>query len=128
MRVQRAVDAARAAGIDALLLTPGADLRYLVGYDALPLERLTCLVLPAHGDPVLIVPLLERLAAEASGAGAVVKIVTHEETDDALAMTAGHVREALNGAAARVGVADRMWAEQVLRFAALMPEAKQVTA
>ena len=43
-----AAQAARAAGLDALLLTPGADLRYLTGYDAHPLERLTCLVLPAE--------------------------------------------------------------------------------
>ena len=37
----------RAAGLDALLVGVGADLRYLAGYDALPLERLTLLVLPA---------------------------------------------------------------------------------
>ena len=127
-RLQRAAEAARATAIDALLLTPSADLRYLTGYDALPLERLTCLVVPAHGEPVLVVPLLERLAAEASGAGAVVKIVTHGETDDAFAMTAGLVRDALNGPASRVGVADRMWAEQVLRFRGLMSSAEQVTA
>ena len=127
-RLQRAVDSARKSDIDVLLLTPGADLRYLVGYDALPLERLTCLAVPAHGEPVLVVPLLERFAAEASGAGAVVKIVTHEETDDAFAMTAAMIRDALNGAASRVGVADRMWAEQVLRFRTLMPDAEQMTA
>ena len=111
-----------------LLLTPGADLRYLIGYDALPLERLTCLAVPAQGEPVLVVPLLERLAAEASGAGDVVKIVTHGETDNAFAMLAGLVQDSLNGALSRVGVADRMWAEQVLRFRALMPGAEQVTA
>jgi Xaa-Pro aminopeptidase len=127
-RLQRAAESARQSDIDVLLLTPGADLRYLIGYDALPLERLTCLAVPAHGEPVLVVPLLERLAAEASGAGNVVKIVTHAETDDAFAMTADMVRDALNGAPARVGVADRMWAEQVLRFRALMPSAEQVTA
>lgn len=48
----------------ALLVTPGADLRYLTGYDALPLERLTCLVLTASGDATLVVPRLERAAAE----------------------------------------------------------------
>ena len=127
-RLQRAAESARQAGIDALLLTPGADLRYLTGYEALPLERLTCLVVPAHGEPVLVVPLLERLAAEASGAGSVVKIVTHGETDDAFAMTTGFIRDALNGAPSRVGVADRMWAEQVLRFRGLMSGAEQVTA
>ena len=126
--MQRAAESARQAGIDALLLTPGADLRYLTGYEALPLERLTCLVVPAHGEPMLIVPLLERLAAEASGAGSVVKIVTHGETDDAFAMTAGFIRDSINGAASRVGLADRMWAEQVLRFRGLMPGAEQVTA
>ena len=68
-RLSAAAKAAGDAGVDALLITPGADLRYLVGYHALPLERLTCLLVPATGEPVLIVPLLEQPAAEASGAG-----------------------------------------------------------
>jgi Xaa-Pro aminopeptidase len=127
-RLRRAAESARQSEIDVLLLTPGADLRYLIGYDALPLERLTCLAVPARGEPVLVVPLLERLAAEASGAGDVVKIVTHGESDNAFAMMTGLVADALNGAPSRVGVADRMWAEQVLRFRALMPGAEQVTA
>jgi Xaa-Pro aminopeptidase len=67
-RLAAAAKAAREAGVDALLITPGADLRYLVGYDAHALERLTCLLVPASGDPVLMVPLLEQPAAEASGA------------------------------------------------------------
>ena len=52
------------AGLDALLLTPGPDLRYVTGYDAHQLERLTCLVVPATGDPVLVVPRLEQPAAQ----------------------------------------------------------------
>ena len=56
---------ARSRGVDAVLVTPGPDLHYLTGYDALPLERLTCLVVPAEGDPVMVVPRLERMAAEA---------------------------------------------------------------
>jgi Xaa-Pro aminopeptidase len=56
----------RDAGIDALLVTPGADLRYLTGYHAMPLERLTCLVLPASGGACLLVPALEEPAAQAS--------------------------------------------------------------
>lgn len=126
-RLFRAASAAKAAGIDALLLTPSADLRYLTGYAALPLERLTCLIVPSDGDPILVVPLLERLAAEASGAERVVKIVTHGETDDAFALSVGLVRHAI-GLPERVGVADRMWAEQALRFRSLMPDAEQVTA
>ena len=127
-RLQRASAAAAGAGLDALLVTPGADLRYLVGYDAKPLERLTCLLLPARGEPVLLVPRLEQAAAEASGAAQVVKVLTHEETDDAYALSAGLLRDALQGDPAVVAVADRMWAEQVLRFRAQLPNAKQVTA
>ena len=47
-------------GVDALLLSLGADLPWLTGYEAMPLERLTMLVLPADGDtPTLVVPRLE---------------------------------------------------------------------
>jgi len=127
-RVTAAADAAAAAGVDALLLTPGADLRYLVGYAAVPLERLTCLVVPAQGEPVLVVPRLEHAAAEASGAAAVVKVVTHQETDDAFAMTAALVRDALRREPRAIGVADRMWAEHVLRLREAMSGAEQVTA
>ena len=127
-RLQRAADAASAAGIDALLVTPSADLRYLVGYDAKPLERLTCLLVPARGEPALVVPRLELAAAEASGAGEVVKLVSHEETDDAYALVVGLLRDALAGDPAVLGVADRMWAEQVLRFRAAFPRAQQATA
>jgi hypothetical protein len=37
------------AGVDALLLSLGADLPWMTGYTAMPLERLTMLVLPADG-------------------------------------------------------------------------------
>ncbi|HWC36631.1 MAG TPA: Xaa-Pro peptidase family protein [Mycobacteriales bacterium] len=124
-RLARAAKAAADAGIDALLVTPGADLRYLVGYDALPLERLTCLVVPASGDPLLVVPRLEQHAAEASGATAHVALATHGETDDAFRLVADRLNDALGRSPRSVGVADRMWAQQVLRFRELMAGAEQ---
>jgi Xaa-Pro aminopeptidase len=127
-RLAAAAKAAREAGVDALLITPGADLRYLVGYDAHALERLTCLLVPASGDPVLMVPLLEQPAAEASGAAEQVRVVSHGETDNAYAMAAGVLSDALGGPPARIGVSDRMWAEQVLRFRDLLPDARLTTA
>jgi Xaa-Pro aminopeptidase len=120
-RLADAAAAAAAAGLDALLITPCADLRYLVGYDAIPLERLTCLIVPASGPPTLIVPRLEEPAAIASGAGGTVSVVTHEETDDAFAMTARLISDSLGRQASTVAVADRMWAEQVLRFRDNLP-------
>ena len=62
-------EAVGAAGLDAVLLTPGPDQRYVIGYDAKQLERLTCLAIPAEGDPALFVPRLELAAAQASPAG-----------------------------------------------------------
>ena len=119
-RLARAQGLMRDNDVDVLLLSPGADLRYLTGYAALPLERLTCLVLPATGDATLVVPLLEHAVAEASPAGAFLEIATHGETDDAYALVAGVV-----GAVKRVGLANRMWAEQVLRFRTAFPGAEQ---
>jgi Xaa-Pro aminopeptidase len=71
---------------------------------------------------------LEHAAAEASGAGDVVKIVTHEETDDAFAVAAGLARDAIEANPRLVGVADRMWAEHVLRFREALPQALQIVA
>jgi len=45
--------------VDALLLSVGADLPYLTGYEAMPLERLTMLVVPRDGEATLVVPALE---------------------------------------------------------------------
>ena len=122
-RLAAAQRATVAAGLSALLIPPGADLRYLTGYAALPLERLTCLVLPAAGEPTLVVPRLERPAAEASPApGTGLRIVDHPDGADPYPL----VVEALGGAAAgTVGLGNQMWAEQVLALRAVLPEAAQ---
>ncbi|MGH3378467.1 MAG: aminopeptidase P family N-terminal domain-containing protein, partial [Actinoallomurus sp.] len=69
-RLARVRQAVAGAGLGAVFLTPGPDLRYVTGYDAIQLERLTCLVVPAGGEPFLMVPRLELAAAQASPAGA----------------------------------------------------------
>jgi Xaa-Pro aminopeptidase len=109
------------AGLDAVLLTPGPDLRYVTGYDAHQLERLTCLAVPAHGDPFLVVPRLELPAAQASPAGRLdVDIVGWDETEDPYALLARRL-----GDVRAVGLADRMWALMVLRLRAALPRARQ---
>jgi Xaa-Pro aminopeptidase len=121
-RLAAAQRAAATAGLDALLITPGADLRYLTGYHAHVSERLTCLVLPAEGEPTLIVPTLERPAAEASPApGAGVRLVDHPDGSDPYRL----VVAALGGAADTVGLFNRMWAEQVLALRAALPRTAQ---
>jgi Xaa-Pro aminopeptidase len=124
-RIGRVREATAGAGLGAVLLTPGPDLRYVTGYDALPLERLTCLAVPAEGEPFLVVPRLERPAARESPAGALdVELVPWDETEDPYALTAARLPAGL----ARVGGADRMWAVMALRFRAALPGAEQVAA
>ena len=48
-RLRAAAAAAADAGLAGLVITPGYDLRYLVGSRAQTFERLTALVLPAAG-------------------------------------------------------------------------------
>ena len=128
-RLDLAAAAAAEAGLAALLLTPGPDLRYLTGYDAHQLERLTCLAVPAAGSgggrPLLIVPRLELPAAQASGAGDLgLEMIPWDETDDPYALVA----KRLGPAAGRVGLSDRMWALMVLAFRDALPGAEQVLA
>ena len=119
-RLELVRDAVRAAGLDAVLLTPGPDLRYVTGYDATQLERLTCLAVPAHGDPALFVPRLELPAAQASPAGSFgLEIVPWEETGpgaDPFRLVADQL-----GKVSAVGLSDRMWALFVLRFGEALP-------
>jgi Xaa-Pro aminopeptidase len=120
-RLRSVAAATGEAGLDALLLTPGPDLRYVTGYDAHESERLTCLVLPAAGEPILVVPRLELRGAHASPAGALdLEIVGWDETDDPYALVAGRL-----GGVAAVGLSDRMWALMVLRLRAALSGARQ---
>jgi Xaa-Pro aminopeptidase len=115
-RLERASDVAGSAGLAALLIGVGSDLRYLTGYEAMPLERLTLLVVRPGHPPAIVVPRLERGAAEA-GLRTPVDIRTWDETDDPYALAV----DGLAGAG-RVAVSDTMLAMHLLRLqAALAP-------
>jgi Xaa-Pro aminopeptidase len=123
-RLGRAAAAAADAGIGALLLTPGPDLRYVTGYDAMPLERLTCLVVPAADAPFMVVPRLELAAAEASPAGGLdLELVPWQEAEDPYQLIARRL-----GEPDAIGVSDRMWAMMLLRFRDSLPGARVLLA
>src|SRR5487761_1322544 len=119
-RLGRAAAAAAEAGIGALVLTPGPDLRYVTGYGAQALERLTCLVVPASGSgqaPFMVVPRLELAAAQASPAGQLdLELLPWGETEDPYRLITARL-----GAPGTVGVSDRMWAMMLLRFREELP-------
>ncbi|MBP1704956.1 MAG: putative dipeptidase pepE [Chloroflexi bacterium] len=120
-RLARARALAAEQGLDALLVGVGADLRYLAGYDALALERLTLLVVPVAGRPTLLAPRLEAAATAVAPAIASgeVHLETWEETDDPLL----RVRDLLGDRAGRLAVSDRLAAHFLLGLQALMPDA-----
>jgi Xaa-Pro aminopeptidase len=124
-RRERAGAAARAAGIAALLVSPGSDLAYLCGHRIQGSERLTCLVLGADGVATLVVPELEAPRAHVAAPG--VEIRTWGETEDPVALVAGLVTRTGD-----LAVDDRMWATFVLRLQAALPRrsvaASRVTA
>ena len=104
-------------GVDVLLLSVGPDLPYLTGYEAMPLERLTMLVLPREGDATLVVPRLE--APRVVERPDVFDLAPWDETDDPIALVAGLV-----GAAGTVAIGDRTWARFVLDLQAALPAAR----
>jgi len=124
-RLDRAREAMRRRGVDALLVGPGPDLVHLVGYRALPLERLTLLVVPAEGDATLFVPELEAARARDSGAGDRVAFAGWSETDDPVAVVAG-LLQAASAADGSIAVDDRLWTVFTLRLQAALPSARWV--
>lgn len=103
-------------GVDVLLLSLGADLPWLTGYEAMPLERLTMLVVPRDGAATLVVPRLEapRVAEDRS----VFSVRPWSEGEDPVAVVA-----ALAGRAGRIAVSDRTWATFLLALQSALPHA-----
>ena len=88
-RLDRAARQADAEGLTGVLVTPGPDLIYLAGYSPIAItERITMLVVPAAGDPAMIVPILERPDAEAAPSAGAIAVHDWTDGDDPYAATA----------------------------------------
>ena len=105
-----------AAQVEALVLSLGADLPWLTGYEAMPLERPTVLVVPVDAPATLVVPRLEapRVDEEPRLFG----LRPWGETDDPVALVAAAV-----GGRRRLAVSDRCWASLLLDLQATLPGA-----
>jgi Xaa-Pro aminopeptidase len=113
-RVRAAMDA---QGVDVLLLSVGPDLPYLTGYRAMPLERLTMLVVPRAGHATLVVPRLEapRVVARPD----VFEIQPWTEAQDPVALVAK-----LASAASRAAIGDHTWARFLVELIDSMPSTR----
>ena len=117
-RISAVQAALRERGVDALLVSVGSDLPYLVGYRAMPLERITALVVPSSGEPALFVPELE-----APRVGVSVEVRPWGETDDPFDRIAAALPSG-----GTIAVGDQMWASFLLSFQERLPGARFVDA
>ena len=124
-RISSAAREAGERGVDALLITPSPDYSYLLGYRAPALERLTCLIIPAEGEPVLLLPRLEEPLARHELGDLVdeIHLVPWDETDDPIRLVQTIVAGSL-----RVALQDQMWARFALRLRAVLDPAELVEA
>jgi len=117
----------QADGLAGALIGVGADLEYLAGYRALPLERLTILVIPASGPIRLVCPRLEAPGALSCPVvqGSAVEVIPWDETDRPAALVADLLADGGRrpGQGTRVGISERLWAMHVLALQAELPGA-----
>jgi Xaa-Pro aminopeptidase len=101
-------------GVDTVLLSVGLDLPYLTGYEAMPLERLTMLVVPSVGQATLVIPQLEvPRVHEQPG---VFDLLGWSETEDPTAIVAK-----LTAGSRIVAVGDQMWARFLVELLPQLP-------
>ena len=122
-RLQGAASRLVDIGGRALLVAPSPDLRYLIGYEPMPLERPTVLVVDAGGDAALIVPELERPLAAATPAADALELVSWRDDQDPYALIASRI-----AGGGTIYVGDRIWGSHVLALQGMHPGAAWASA
>lgn len=111
-------------GVDAVIVGPSPDLRYLTGYNPHLSERITALVTGTDQGPVVLLPKLEEQGARSTLLPALgVSLVTWEETEDPFLKLAE-----LIGETKTVAVNDLFPARWLLKAQNAIPGARFVTA
>ena len=91
-RIERARQLMRDAGIDAILIEPGASLVYFTGVEWHRSERLTAVILFVQGAPVIVTPFFEEPSVrETLAIPADVRV--WQEDEDPIALVAGALKE-----------------------------------
>jgi Xaa-Pro aminopeptidase len=106
-RVRRLQELMGERGVDAVLLTAGADMPYFSGYNAMPLERITAFVVGRVGEPILFVPALEAPRVDRGD----FEVVAWGETEEPIALVTKRL-----GSASAIAVGDTMWSSFLLEF------------
>ena len=124
-RIERARSLMRANAIDALVIEPGSSMIYFAGVMWHRSERLTALILPLAGDPVVVTPFFEEPSVRQTLA-VPADVRVWQEDEDPLGLVAGALRD--RGATGTIGI------EETVRFfasdglARRLPQARLVSA
>lgn len=108
-RVKRLRASMTDRGFDSAVLTLGADVPWLVGYEPMPLERITALVLRSDEQPMLLVPALE--APRVKPRGDLFDLRPWSEVEDPFSIIQAYLGDPEN-----VLVSDRGWASWLLEL------------
>jgi Xaa-Pro aminopeptidase len=115
-RLAAAAELLASQDLAGLIVPPSPDLAYLIGYEPMPLERATLLVVVPDTAPRLLVPMLERpLAFEAPGAEGL-EITGWRDGEDPYGIVAGWLPRG-----GRVAIGDRLWGAHLLALQAAAP-------
>ncbi|MEK7342655.1 MAG: Xaa-Pro peptidase family protein [Pseudomonadota bacterium] len=123
-RLARAQRMMQAAGIDALLIEPGASLIYYTGIGWHRSERLTAAVLPASGAPLIVCPFFEKPSIDESLA-IPAEVRVWQEDENPYALIAGFLSEK-RLTKGRIGIEETVRYFAVDGLKAALPEATLV--
>ncbi|MDH3193659.1 MAG: Xaa-Pro peptidase family protein [Acidimicrobiia bacterium] len=114
-RIDRLQTAMTDTGVTAVLLSVGTDLPYFTGYEAMPLERITMLVVRPTGVPTLVIPELEVPRVKVDPA---FEVRGWGEMEDSIGIVVD-----LAGDAGLVAVGDQCWSGFLLDLQRRIPGA-----
>jgi Xaa-Pro aminopeptidase len=122
-RMRRGAQQAAEAGLTGVLVTPGPDLLYFAGYMPIAItERITMLVIPASGEPAMIVPILERPDAESAPGAPALSLHDWTDGEDPYEATA-----ALLDPDGRYALSDSAWSMHLLGLQRTCPRSGYVS-
>jgi len=118
-RMKRLQSLLKESGSACLILVPGVDLFYATGMNIHASERLTALILPVEGEPVVLCPNFEQgRIAKLFSEG---EIRTWKEDEDPFKLLATIIGE-LGANKENISIDNKLWFEWFLRIKKELPE------
>lgn len=119
-RARQAQSVMQQHGIDLLLVGPGSNLYYLTGIRAMASERLYMFMLPATGEPRLVLPDLEKLAAS-----------EHSDYFELISWTDNEgygksLKRSLSGSANKIAVDNYLYSQFLIDVQQVLPSSELV--